>query len=189
MILELTLKGAVGPDKPISVRAVREKLATAGPYSGLSIDNISTGGSAEEGFAIYTLLRALPVPIVATATAECFSSALLIYMAAGLRRAKVGAEFLLHPTHRDRADLPEQVTADILRSYADGLARIDDRTIDVFADRTGYSRSFLESEKATEDTLGNTAAVETGIVHEFEGLTPSCDPSWPDTKTCFCHRT
>ncbi|MBR1149340.1 ATP-dependent Clp protease proteolytic subunit [Bradyrhizobium sp. JYMT SZCCT0428] len=180
MILELTLKGAVGPDKPISVRAIREKLDTAGSYSALSIDIISTGGSSEEGFAIYTLLRALPVPIVATATAECFSSALLVYMAAGLRRAKAGAEFLLHPTHRDRGELPEQVTADVLRAYADGLARIDARTVDIFADRTGYSKSFLETEKGTEDTLGCAAAIETGIVHEFEGLTPACDPGWPD---------
>jgi hypothetical protein len=53
--------------------------------------------------------------------------------------------------------------------------------VDLFAARTGYARAFFESEKATEDLLSDADAIQTGVVHEFEGLTPLCDPAWPDT--------
>jgi hypothetical protein len=53
--------------------------------------------------------------------------------------------------------------------------------VDLFTARTGYTREFFETEKATEDELSDADAIQTGIAHEFEGLTPACDPAWPDT--------
>jgi hypothetical protein len=64
------------------------------------------------------------------------------------------------------------------------MMRVDARVVDLFVDRTGglqQARELFESEKATEDTLSTVAAIEFGIVHEFEGLTPRCDPAWPET--------
>ena len=32
----------------------------------------------------------------------------------------------------------------------------------------------------TEDYLGIPGAIECGLVHEVDGLTPRCSPTWPD---------
>lgn len=185
MILELGLKGSIGEGKSISASLIRGKLeGAAGSYSAIHFSIDSEGGDFEESFAIFTMLRAQPFPVAATAIRQCYSGALLIFMAAGLRKAKAGTEFLIHPTSRGRDQLPERVTAEVLQRQADELAKIDARVVDLFVDRTGglpQARELFESEKATEDTLGTVAAIEFGIVHEFEGLTPHCDPAWPET--------
>jgi len=180
MVLELKLNGEVGEDKPISLGSVRNKLA-AESFTAIHIEIRSQGGCAAEAFAIYNLLRAQPVPVAATAIGECHSGGLIIFMAASLRKAKAGAEFLLHPVSQSRDTVPERLTAQILQSHADALAKIDGRTVDLFTDRTGHDRKWFEREIASEDALSAADAIQTGIVHEFDGLTAACNPAWPNT--------
>jgi ATP-dependent protease ClpP protease subunit len=182
MVLELKLKGPIGEGKSISASLIRGQLeAAAGSYNAIHFTISSKGGDFSEAIEIFTMLRAQPFPVAATAIGEVFSGALLVFMAAGLRKAKASAEFLIHPASRDRLQLPERLTAVVLQRQADELAKIDAREVDLFVDRTGGGREFFENEAMTEDTLGSGAAIQTGIVHEFEGLTPVCDPGWPGT--------
>jgi hypothetical protein len=102
-------------------------------------------------------------------------------MSAGLRKAKAGAEFLLHPTSLSREALPERVIADVSLKQADEIARMDERVVDLFADRTGFDHAFFETEKSTEESLGTAMAIESGVFHELEGSTPRCDPAWPES--------
>jgi hypothetical protein len=102
-------------------------------------------------------------------------------MSSGLRKAKAGTEFLIHPTSRGREQLPERVTSEILQRQSDELAKMDERVVDLFHDRTQFARSFFENEKATEETLCAAEAIECGVLHELEGSTPRCDPAWPET--------
>jgi ATP-dependent protease ClpP protease subunit len=82
------------------------------------------------------MLRAQVVPVAATAIGECCSGTLIIFMAAGLRNAKPGAEFQIHPTSYEQ--LPDQrLTAAVFQKYADELSKTDERAIDLFVDRTG----------------------------------------------------
>jgi ATP-dependent protease ClpP protease subunit len=178
-VLELTLKGAIGADKPISVASVRKQLA-AKPFDAIHIEIDSQGGCVSESFAIYNLLRAQPVPVASTASGACHSGGLIIYMAASLRKAKGAAEFLMHPVSQSRDSLPEHVTAYVLQNHADALAKIDRRTVDLFTDRTGFQHEWFEIEIASEDALSDADAIKIGIVHEFADLTPVCDPAWPD---------
>src|SRR4051812_45871518 len=128
MILELNLKGSIGPQKSISESLIRRRIeAATGSFNAIHFTIDSTGGDVEESFAISTMLLALPFPIAATAIGECFSGALLIFMAAGLRKAKTGTRFLLHPASRGRDQLPERVTAECLQRQADELAKVDER--------------------------------------------------------------
>jgi ATP-dependent protease ClpP protease subunit len=179
-VLELTLKGAIGEGKPISLSSVRNRLSVES-ISAIHFQINSQGGCARESFAIYNLLRAQPVPVAATATGECNSGGLLIFMAAALRKAKAGAEFTMHPSSSFRDALPEYLTAKTLQCHADILAKIDRRSVDLFADRTGFAREWFEREIASEDALSDADAIQTGVVHELEGFTPVCDPAWPDT--------
>jgi hypothetical protein len=87
----------------------------------------------------------------------------------------------MHPASRERDTLLERVTAKILQNHADELAKIDRRSVDLFVGRTGFKREWFEREIASEDALSEADAIQTGIVHEFEGLTPPCDPAWPYT--------
>lgn len=105
------------------------------------------GGDFEESLAIFTMLRAQPFPVAATAIRRCNSGALRIFMAAGLRKAKPETEFLIHPSSRSREQLPERVTMEVLQRQADELAKIDETVVDLFLDRTGYDRQFFEREK------------------------------------------
>jgi ATP-dependent protease ClpP protease subunit len=181
MVLELKLKGPIGEGESISASLIRGQLeAAAGSFNAIHFTIDSQGGDFEESFAIYTMLRALPYPVAATAIRECCSGALLVFLAAGLRKAKAGTQFLIHPTSRGREQLPERVTAEVLQRQADELAKIDERVVDLFSDRTGYARGFFESEKTTEETLSTVAAIESGIAHEVEDFTPRCDSAWPE---------
>jgi ATP-dependent protease ClpP protease subunit len=182
MILELKLKGSIGPGKSISASLIRGQLeAAAGSYNAIHVTIVdSDGGDSSEAFEIMSLLRDQPLPVAATAKRHCYSGALLIFMAAGLRKATAHAEFLIHPTSRSREALPERVTAEVLLKQADHIGKIDERVVDLFADRTGYDREFFEREKATEEILDTAMAIESGILHELEGSTPRCDPAWPE---------
>src|SRR3954454_20331790 len=143
MVLELTLRGAIGTDKPISTASVRKQLA-AKSCEAIHMDIESCGGCVSQAFAIYDLLRAQPVPVAATASGPCHSGGLIIYMAASLRKAKGDAEFLMHPVSKSRDTLPEHITAQILQSHADDLAEIDRRMVNLFTDRTGFQRDWFE---------------------------------------------
>jgi ATP-dependent protease ClpP protease subunit len=182
MILEFTLRGPIGAGKSISASLIRGQLeAAAGYFNAIHFTIDSKGGDFAESFEIYSMLRAQVCPVAATAIGEVCSGALIVFMSAGLRKAKAGTEFLIHPTSRGRDQLPERVTAEVLQRQADELAKIDEQVVDLFVDRTGSrAREFFEAEKATEDTLSTVAAIEFGIVHEFEGLAPRCDPAWPE---------
>jgi hypothetical protein len=109
---------------------------------------------------------------------------LIIFMAAGLRKAKA-AEFQIHPTAYCQGHLPERerLTAEVLQRHADALSKTDERAINLFVDRTGYTREFFEDEKRTEDLLSPDAAIESGLVHQMAGSTPPCDPAWPENMS------
>jgi ATP-dependent protease ClpP protease subunit len=183
MVLELILRGPIGAGKSISASRIRSQLeAAAGSYNAIHVTIVdSDGGDFREASEIFSLLRDQPLPVAATAKRHCYSGALLIFMAAGLRRATAHAEFLIHPTSQSREALPERVTAEVLLKQADEIGKIDERVVDLFADRTGYDREFFEREKSTEEILDTVMAIESGVVHELEGSTPRCDPAWPET--------
>jgi ATP-dependent protease ClpP protease subunit len=185
MVLELSLKGPVGAGKSISASLIRGQLeAAARTYNAIHVTIVdSDGGDSSEAFEIMSLLRDQPLPVAATAKRHCYSGALLIFMAAGLRKATAHAEFLIHPTSQNREALPERVTAEVLLKQADVIGKIDERVIDLFANRTGYDRDFFEREKATEEILDTAMAIESGILHELEDSTPRCDPAWPENMS------
>lgn len=181
-VLELPFVGEIGAGKAINVAAVRRALA-AQTFDCVHLRINSTGGDSEEAFEIYDTLRALPVPVKATATKHCLSGGLIVFMAASLRLATPGTEFLIHPASIARDQLPERVTDRILRHQADHLAKTDNRIADLLAARTGTAREWFLTEGETEEPLSASDLVARGIAHEVEGLTGPCDPSWPDLAT------
>jgi ATP-dependent protease ClpP protease subunit len=180
-VLEISLSGQVGADEPISLETVRRHVAgRASQFRHLHIAITTTGGNAGEAFRIYDFLRAQPASISARATGKCLSAGMIILMAADLRSASAGTELLLHPASFQRDDvLPDRLTRAILQEQADNLAVTDHSMATLFANRTGWPEEWFAAEIETENLLSDVAAVETGLIHEFEGVTPDVDGEWP----------
>jgi ATP-dependent protease ClpP protease subunit len=178
-ILELPLSGTIGADKPVNLAAIRRRL-TCQSFDAIHLKIDLLGGCSAESIAIFRFLRSLPMPTSATAT-RALSGGLIVFMAASLRMVVArDAKLLIHPSSIASSDLPERLTANSLRRQADSLAAGDGRVVDIFESRTGFDRAFFENEQATEDYLSESAAISSGIVHQWAGLTPPCDPGWPD---------
>jgi|GEM_PF-4624708 len=175
----LQLNGAVGEGESISFRSVRDRLARQ-EFSHLHVQISTTGGIVSEGMAIYEHLRALPVPVSSEVIGQCLSIGMAVLMA-GDFRFSIGEPVLLnHPTRKDRATLPEIVTAATLRSYADQLESTDARIANLFAARTGHPVEFFLADAKTEDNLSSASAIQSGLLHEINGLPQHIDSSWPN---------
>ena len=178
-ILQINLAGEVGADKPISLASVSRKLALR-DFRHLHIEIATTGGCSREAFLIYDFLRAQPVPVSMRAVGPCLSAGVVIFMAGDLRSASADAEFLLHPASLARGVLPASITASALREHAERLSSIDARLVDLFARRTGWYPDWFAAEQETEEPLSVCDAINTGLVHEFDGYTVKIDATWPE---------
>lgn len=176
-VLQLDLTGQVGPDKPISLAAVRRRIETA-EFLHLHIRLRSSGGNSDEGLRLYEYLRALPQPISVIAVGQCFSAALDILAAGSYRLATADCVILLHQTSRTRDSLPERVTSESLNRAAADLAKTDARIVDLLHARTGFDRDFFATEILTEESLPIAQALVCGLIHEVEGLSERPDPNW-----------
>lgn len=178
-MLEISLCGQIGADKPISLESVRLCLA-ARCFRHLHIVITTTGGIVDEAFRIYDFIRSQPASVSAQANGLCLSAGMVILMAGDLRSASTGTELLLHPAGIQRDDvLPDRLTWKILQAQADNLAAIDRRVVELFANRTGWPAEWFAKEIETEDLLSEADAIETGLIHEFEGMTVAVDSEWP----------
>src|SRR5215212_8103180 len=93
--------------------------AAAGTFNAIHFTIDSKGGDSAESFEIASMLRSQVCPVAATAIGECCSGGLIIFMAAGLRKAKAGTEFQIHPTSRSADQLQEvRLTAAVLQKHA-----------------------------------------------------------------------
>ena len=179
-ILRLDLVGEIGPDRPISHKAIQRRLQTTPQFSRIAISINSGGGSVDEALKIYEFLRALPLPISARAESECCSAAMTVFLAAAHRIAVPKTSFLLHGTRRGFSDSERKYTAQDLRREADDLSAIDDRLIDLLAARTGSKREWFADQFLNEDDLSEIDLLNSGLVHEIEGRRSPCGPSWPE---------
>jgi ATP-dependent protease ClpP protease subunit len=172
--------GAIGHNEPISLAAVRWQLDRVDLRAGLRFDINSSGGMIDEALKIYTHLRALPVPVSGRAVGCCESAAVLVLLAAGHRVAKEDARILVHACRITREDLPPSTsfTARDLGRRADDLQRRDSEIADLMAARTGHYRHFFEDQMQHEESLSHYQWLESGLVHEIEGLTPRCGMEW-----------
>ncbi len=172
MIATLHLHGEIGSNKDFSERAVRRFLDSAEFNSAkhLHIDVASSGGDTDEAFSLYHIIRSLPISVSAEVTGPCESAACIVLMAASFRRARVGANLLVHCSATDSAALDGRLTAAVLASHAQDLRRVDARMTDLLAFRTGADRSWISREMATEDQMSHIDALSHGLLHEMDGL-------------------
>jgi ATP-dependent protease ClpP protease subunit len=86
---------------------------------------------------------------------------------------------LIHPTRLSASELDEKVfTARDFQRHADRLEECDQEIIDLMSARTGYVPWFFEAQMEDAEYLTVSDALDSGIVHEMDGLTPRCSLEW-----------
>lgn len=184
MIDTLRLRGEIGPGKEFSERTIRQFLDSPQfkDAKHLHLEISSSGGDTDESFGAYHALRAQPIPISAEITGPCASGACIVLMSASFRRARAGANFMMHNAAIETSALIGRLTASALAGYAADLRRMDARMVDLFAFRSGCDRSRLEREMASEDDTPMVTALEMGLLHEVDGVASIGDVRPPQAQ-------
>jgi ATP-dependent Clp protease protease subunit len=124
----------------------------------------SSGGSIDDGIAVYNYLANLPLKVVTYNEGSVQSIAVLVYLAGKHRLCAANASFFLHKTTMPSVgDLPEEV----LRARADAAKVYDQRTEAILRPRV----TMPEEKWALRDKLGLTInaqeAKQYGFAHEI----------------------
>jgi ATP-dependent Clp protease, protease subunit len=94
----------------------------------------SVGGSPEQAFYAYEILRALPIPLTTHNVGTVQSAAVAIFMAGSTRYATPYSHFLLHETTHTSGGT--SYTPELLAYSADSVRADDARAAAIIAERT-----------------------------------------------------
>ena len=150
-MIEIQIDNVIGPydswaeyfgEGSVSAEGIKKILADNPNETDFKLIINSPGGSVDEGFSIYDLLRTSGKNIYAHIVGECHSMATVLLLAAPFeqRTANPNARALIHEVRTDAYDVTEQsaqATADMLRAYKD-------RILTIYADRTGGDKEVLK---------------------------------------------
>ena len=169
----------VGPIQNPAAKNLRNACCSAvsGGAKEIQILFSSGGGAADEGFALYNFLRALPIKLTMHAIGYVDSMALVVFLAGESRFCTPDTTFLFHdfgwggpgPISQTRGqwtDLKDSLDQSVLRSKY--ILKL--RT-------TLTDKDFKSLELYQKTTIENAGfAKEKGIVHEIQDVTipPGC---------------
>ena len=77
-------------------------------------------------------------------------------------------------------DLPSCLTAPVVQRYADNLRADDDRILNLLEVRTGSDWALFEKEMRDESNMSEAFALQSGLVHQWDGIDRQVDPAWPE---------
>lgn len=132
----------------------------------------SGGGSLHAGFAAYHHLRSLNIPIITHNIGNVESSAILLFLAADVRRASPHSTFLLHDFHWGYP--AGQVRAGVLREHLQTLDFDSNRYAEIFDERTQKGFDIRSCLSVRAERVNASSAANIGITTE-----PATDPTFP----------
>jgi ATP-dependent protease ClpP protease subunit len=131
----------------------------------------SGGGSLNEAFTAYNYLRSLDVPIETHNIGNVQSAAVMLFLAADIRRADPYSRFLFHPFNWT---FNGDIEAPVLRRALNSLDFDAQRYGDIFNERTQRAQApidIFECLGGKETIIGAPAAVTAGIVSDISAAT------------------
>ena len=133
-----------GTSEICSVETFRRVLDEHPDEQEVCINIDCDGGSVEEGFKIYDLLRMSGRTIYTNIVGGCHSMAVCILLAAPAenRSANRNCRALIHRVYMPVGDW---LTSDDARSIAEELALEEEAILDVYVERTGQDRERLRN--------------------------------------------
>lgn len=160
----LTFFGLINLPSTNNLRAALCGLVNEGAKQ-ITILFASAGGSVDDGIALYTYLKALPVELTMHAVGNVNSIALPVFLAASNRLASQNARFLFH-NYLWTSATPEQATPEGLAERALILSSALDWTREILKTATKLTDSDFEAMKLLDKPvlIEPSRAVQVGIV-------------------------
>jgi ATP-dependent protease ClpP protease subunit len=157
LFLDGVIGGDWGDDDPITATALLKKIE---PLAGskLTVRINSVGGSADEGVAIYNLLRRHEGGVDTVNEALAASAASIIFLAGDNRLMTSGSKVMIH-----RAMTIEIGNAEAMRKKADVLQMYDESMADIYAEHMGIDRDTILDMMSKETWFSADEAVESGL--------------------------
>jgi ATP-dependent Clp protease protease subunit len=156
---ELFLDGVVGSDwtgEGITASGVSSALSKIKGRAVVRIN--SPGGSADEGVAIYNLLKRHPGGVDTHNEALAASAASVIFLAGEKRTMERGSKLMIHCAH----SIAIGNTAD-MRKMSDVLAMYDSHMEEIYAEYMSLEKTVVASLMADETWFDATESVEIGL--------------------------
>lgn len=149
-----------GMDKPFSLDSLQEVLDQH-PGEGVKLQIHCEGGNVTEGLAIYDVLRTSGREIACNVEGDCHSMATVLLLAApkDRRTTNPNASFLIHEVS---GSVSGNTTA--VEHYAELMRDLQNRILDIYADRTGQNREKLEQIMKEEKIRDAKFMLEHGFV-------------------------
>lgn len=149
-----------GMDKPFSLDSLQEVLDQH-PGEGVKLQIHCDGGNVTEGLAIYDALRTSGREIACNVEGDCHSMAIVLLLAApkDRRTANPNASFLIHEVSGSVSGNTTSV-----EHYAELMRDLQNRILDIYADRTGQNREELEQIMKEEKIRDTKFMLEHGFI-------------------------
>lgn len=150
-----------GMNKPFSLETLQELLESNPDEKDIKINIHCDGGSVHEGLALYDCLRTSGRNIYCNVEGGCHSMAIVLLLAApkSQRTANPNSQFLIHEV---QGGVQGSTTA--VEKYAEEMRDLQERIIDIYAERTGYNRDDLAAAMAEEKMRDAQYMLEHGFI-------------------------
>jgi len=160
---ELFLDGVIGADwfgEGITAKAVGEALTSISGHATIRIN--SPGGSADEGVAIYNLLRRHADGVTTVNEALAASAASVVFLAGDRRIMERGSRLMIHRAHT----VAIGNTAEMLK-MAEVLSKYDDSLASIYAEHMDENEEAILAAMDAETWYNAEEAIESGLATEM----------------------
>ena len=136
-----------GMNRPFTLETLQELLEQNPDEKDIKLNIHCDGGSVHEGLALYDCLRTSGRNIYCNVEGGCHSMAIVLLLAApkAQRTANPNSQFLIHEV---QGGVQGSTTA--VERYAEEMRDLQERILDIYADRTGHDRAELAEAMAEE---------------------------------------
>ena len=151
----------IGANHPFTLKTLQQLLNDNPDEHDIKLQIHCDGGNVLEGLAIYDCLRTSGRNIYCNVEGSCHSMAIVLLLAApkNQRTANPNAQFLIHEV---QGGVSGSTTA--VERYAEGMRDLQERILDIYADRTGADRAELSAAMQEEKMRDSKYMLEHGFI-------------------------
>ena len=127
----------------------------------------SNGGSVNEGWAIYDLLKNSGKEIETIVEGKCYSIATVLMLSGHVRKINKNSQILIHNPWIDPSGKP--LTASTLAELSEDLLFEENKLLDFYVAQTGATQEIISDFMVSEKPINAEKALELGFVTEIVG--------------------
>ncbi len=151
----------IGMNHPFTLETLQQLLNDNPDEHDIKLQIHCDGGNVLEGLAIYDCLRTSGRNIYCNVEGSCHSMAIVLLLAApkNQRTANPNAQFVIHEV---QGGVSGNTTA--VERYAEEMRDLQERILDIYADRTGVDRAELSAAMQEEKMRDSKYMLEHGFI-------------------------